>query len=177
MTFEELKKKFKRDTAFDWYFLHFFCYAVILGSTFMLFALFTKRFIVFAESKFFAGCCFIFFILLCLYGLFILKTKFELTIWKNDLTKQENVESLKLVLEALGISERMLIDNYAYLVYRKHWWSLFVYEIHLFVDEHFIAINVRDFRGGIFDLGTCRRTEEMIELLFLQASHQQKYLQ
>jgi len=139
-------------------------------SVFILTSLFTGRFIVFADSKIFPGIAFLMILFLSLYGLTVLKKKFEFTILENNFTKDENIEIIKFVLVSLNISETSSVSDYAHFRFKDSLWSFFIADIHLFADNHFIAVNVRDFRGGFADFGRCKSTEEMIERLILQAS-------
>lgn len=141
MTFEEFEKKFKKNTGFDKYWYHGLCYLTIAFAIFMLFALWTNSIIRFSGNKNFHGGLFSFLILLGCYGLFVLRNKYKLTIWENNLPIDRNIYLLQVVTEELNATPTTQGTNYSRFIYRKSWWRL-PYEVHLFANDNFIAINV-----------------------------------
>lgn len=173
MTIEEFNDKFKRNTRFDKYWYTGLCYLTISFGLFMTFALLTKSFVRFSGSLAGHLSIYLFLILLGIYGLFVLKTKYKLTIWENGLTKEQNIGLLKYAAEALTKSNVTKVDNYAHFVYKKSWWRL-PYEVHLFADNNLIAISAESqdyYDGGFIDFGASKRTQKKIlKLLIEQAS-------
>ena len=173
MTFEEFENKFKRNIRFDKYWYYGLCYFTIGFGLFMLTALLTNSFIKFSGNKTFHYSLYCFLILLGIYGLFVLKKKYNLTIWENNLTKDKNIELIQLAFSTLNNSTIQVTDNYVHFIYRKSWWRL-PYEIHLFADNNLIAINVEgqdNYDGGFIDFGASKRTQnKILKLLADQAS-------
>lgn len=116
------------------------------------------------RHKFLVSLPVIFFFLLCSYGLFELRDTYRLTHWKNSLTKEENIELLRLTCTELLSKDMRFDDNSASFTYRKSRWKI-TYEIHLFADTHLIAINVKSidiFDGGIIDFGMSKRMRNRV---------------
>ena len=173
MTFEEFEKKFKKNTRFDKYWYHGLCYATIGFAIFMLFALLTNSIIRFSGNKLFHSSMFSFLILLGTYGLFVLRSKYKLTVWENNLSMDRNINLMHLVIEQLNKSRVSQATNYIHFTYKKSWWRL-PYEVHLFADNNFIAINVEaqdNYDGGFIDFGASKRTQNRIlDMLIEEAS-------
>jgi hypothetical protein len=107
---------------------------------------------------------FIFLLVLGVYGLFVLRNKFKLTYWANDLTKEENLALLHSAYYELVKTDIQLDDNSAHFMYRRKWWST-LQEIYLFADHNLIAINVEMLDtsdGGFIDFGASQRTRNRI---------------
>jgi hypothetical protein len=173
MTFDEFENKFKRNVRFDKYWYHGLCYLTIGFGLFMLFALLTNSFIKFSGNRTFHYFMFSFLTLLGIYGLFVLRKKYNLTIVENSLTKEKNMELLQFAYSTLTNSTAQISDNYVHFIYRKSWWRL-PYEIHLFADNNLIAINVDgqdNYDGGFIDFGASKRTQnKILKMLTDQAS-------
>ena len=173
MTFDEFQNKFKRNIRFDKYWYHGLCYLTIGLGLFMLIALVTNSFIKFSGNRTFHYTMFCFLTLLGIYGLFVLKKKYKLTIWENNLTREKNIELLEIVVSTLTKSTFEANNNYVQFIYKKSWWRL-PYEIHLFADNNLIAINVEgqdNYDGGFIDFGASKRTQyKILQMLTDQAS-------
>jgi hypothetical protein len=164
MTFEEFENKFKRNTRFDKYWYHGLCYLIIGVGLFMLTALLTNSLIKFSGNRAFHYSMFCFLTLLGIYGLYVLRKKYKLTIWENVLPKDKNIELLQFLYSTLTNSTIVLSGNYVHFIYKKSWWRL-PYEIHLFADNNFIAINVEgkdNYDGGFIDFGASKRIQDKI---------------
>ena len=168
MTLGDFQNRFKRNKRFDKYWYHGLCIATIGFSLFMLYSLATNSIVNFTGNKAFHFFCFISLFLLGIYGLFVLRRKYRLSYWYNDLPKEKNIELLNSVCSELMKSSVTFDDNNAYFVYRKSWWRT-PYEVFLFVDKNIIAINVEGLDvkdGGFIDFGASKRTQNKILLLF-----------
>lgn len=164
MTFDEFENKFKKNVLFDKYWYHGLCYLTIGFGLFMLTALLTDSLIIFSDNRTFHYFTFSFLTLLGIYGLFVLRKKYNLTTWENSLTKEKNKELLQFAYSTLTNSSIQIADNYVHFSYRKSWWRL-PYEIHLFADNNLIAINVEgqdNYDGGFVDFGASKRTQNKI---------------
>ena len=164
MTLEEFENKFKRNVRFDNYFYHGLCYVTIAFGLFMLTALMTNQFIKFSGNRTFHYSMFSFLTLMGIYGLLVLKKKYKLTIWRNNFSKERNMELLRFAFTSLTNLPIEKADNYVHFIYQKSWWKL-PYEIHLFADNDLIAINVEgldNYNGGIIDFGASNRTRNKI---------------
>lgn len=164
MTIEGFQNKFKKNKHFDKLWYYGLCFATIGFSLFMLYSISTGTNIKFSGNKTFHFLGFTFFLLLGIYGLFVLRKTYKLTYWKNDLTKEENIAVLNLTCSELLNNDIKLDDNNAYFVYRKSWWRM-AYEVHLFADDNLIAVNVEGldtYDGGFIDFGVSKRTRNHI---------------
>lgn len=164
MTIEEFQNKFKKNKRFDKVWYHGLCIATIGFSLFMLYSVTTNTNIKITGNKTFHFFAFIFLLLLGIYGLFVLRKTYKLTYWKNELTKEENINLLNLTCSELLKTDIKLNDNNAYFVYRKSWWRK-PYEVHLFADNNLIVINVEGldiYDGGFIDFGASKRTRNRI---------------
>ena len=173
MTFDEFENKFKKNNRFDKYWYQGLCYLTIGFGLFMLTSLATNSFIKFSGNRTFHYSGFCLLTLLGIYGLFVLRNKYRLTIWENSLTKDKNIELLQDAISSLTNSTFQITDNYVHFIYRKSWWRL-PYEIHLFADNNLIAINVEgqdNYDGGFIDFGASKRTQnKILKMLTDQAS-------
>jgi hypothetical protein len=175
MSLEEFENKFRKKKRFDKYWYHGLCLVIIGVSLYALYLVVTERFQVFSvRDKLFLISLFTFLLILGVYGLFVLRKKFKLTYWTNDLNKEENLALLHSTCSELVKADVKLDDNSAYFVYQKKWWTNFQ-EIYLFADHNLIAINVEllDISdGGFIDFGASRRTQNRIlNLMKEKASH------
>lgn len=168
MTFKEFQNGFIRNKQFEKYLYHGLCIAIIGFSLFMLCSLATNSNSKITGNKTFYYFGFIFLLLLGIYGLFVLRGRYKLSYWHNDLSKEKNLELFNSVCSELMKSSITLYDNQAYFVYRKSWWRM-PYEVYLFADKNIIAINVEGLdlsNGGFLDFGASRRTQNKILSLF-----------
>lgn len=140
----------------------------------MLYSLATDTIINFTGSKTFHYSGFIFLLFLGIYGLYVLRNKYKLSYWHNELAKEKNVEIINLTCSELLKTEINLDDNYTYFIYRKNWWRT-PYEVHLFGDNNLIAISVEGidiYDGGFIEFGASKRTQnKILNLLKDKASH------
>lgn len=170
MTQEEFESKFKKSTRFDRYYYHALCFAIIGFSLFVLFKLLTDKDSNSDKTPPYIGS--IGFLLLSVYGLFVLTKRYQLEYWKNNLPKEINIELLNRVCTELLRKNIIIEDNYIHFTYSTSWWRM-SYDVHLFADENIIVINVVSVStgdGGFIDFGASKRTQNKI-LNLIKANH------
>ena len=175
MNLEEFENKFRKKKRFDKYWYHGLCLAIIGVSLFCLYSVVIKHFQVYSvRDKLFLISGLTFLLILGVYGLFVLRKKFKLTYWTNDLTKEENLALLHSTCSELVNTDIQLDENSIRFMYRKKWWTVF-HEVYLFADHNLIAINVEALDisdGGFIDFGASKKTQNKILLLMKEkASH------
>ncbi len=165
MTFEAFTKQFKRSSAYDKYSSLLFAIAFIAFSLYVLVALLTNRFLQFPDGKWTGITLALLFLCLGVSALFVQKSRYKITIWENAMTEEENVERLKLMLTYLGESEKLLNENYSFILYRTGFWSgRMSFNIHMFAGSRFIAINIRNMQGLGYDVGRAKRLMDSLEI-------------
>jgi hypothetical protein len=101
-----------------------------------------------------------------------LRNRYRLTIWNNSLSKSQNFELLKFIRQSFTKLSDEKSEDYLHFIYRRKWWRMH-YEVHLFVDNHIIAINVAWLSRGFIDFGASERTQKRILDLMKERASQQ----
>lgn len=97
-------------------------------------------------------------------GLFVLRTKYKISVLHNAYSKELNLQKIKGLAEGLNGKAFDTRGSYIFLVYQKKWWnSSFV--VYLFAGRNVIAVNVQSSgsaKGGFIDFGASKRLERKI---------------
>jgi hypothetical protein len=159
-SFETFQASFRKSSRFNRYYYHGLCILVICAGL-TLFYSFFSGFPVKTKGN---GIIIlpIFFILLGVYGLIVLRKKFKYRTWNNNLPLEQNIELIQRCFRKYSTIKNVPAGNYYRFRYQKNWWRM-MYIIHLFADKGFIAISVDavdTHDGGFIDFGLSKKRKE-----------------
>ena len=172
MTLDQFEKEFEKNTRLDRYMNLGICYLIIAFGLFLLLSIITNAFLDSFGRGYPQVLITFFLIFFGLYGLYILRNRYRLTIWNNSLTKSQNLELLKFIRQSSTKLSDENSENYLHFIYRRKWWRMH-YEVHLFADNNIIAINVGWLSRGFIDFGASERTQKRILNLMKERANQQ----
>jgi len=108
------------------------------------------------------------------YGLFVLIKPLKVAYWKNEMTRDENIDIVEKLCADLNAKNFQTKDNIIQFTYQKNFWS-YNQKLYFYIEKNIVAVCVDTIdsnpKRGFLDFGAASRTQKkVLKLLINKAS-------